>query len=163
MNNSCSQDIEIASTDEDILATWPVMRLLRPDVPESEYLIRVRIQEQEVGFHIAALRNSGEVVCVAGFRLCRSLGWGKFLYVDDLVTQEMQRSQHYGSTMFAWLTDYARQQGCVQLRLDSAVYRHRAHRFYLREGMDILCFHFGLALEPSSALLSKLGGTGLVG
>lgn len=147
MRTEYSPDIRIASTDEEIVATWPVMRLLRPEIPHFEYLSRVRMQEREVGFQLAALRVAGEVVCVAGFRVCRSLGWGKFLYIDDLVTEEERRSEHHGSIMFHWLKDFGRQQGCEQLRLDSAVYRHGAHRFYLRERMDILCFHFGIRLD----------------
>lgn len=144
-------DVHIATTDEEISATFDVMKQLRPHVREADYLQLVRLQEAEVGFRLAALREDNNITCVAGFRFCRSLGWGKYLYVDDLVTDNERRSNGAGKAMFDWLVKYARQAGCDEVRLDSAVYRHRAHRFYLRERMDIACFNFRLALTDETS------------
>ncbi|MFP5208163.1 MAG: GNAT family N-acetyltransferase [Acidobacteriota bacterium] len=138
--------IRIAKTDGDILATYAVMKQLRPQLDRKNYVLRVRQLEEELHFQLAALRRSDQVISVAGFRVCRNLGWGKFLYVDDLVTDLSHRSTGAGNALFAWLVKYARQDGCVELRLDSAVFRHEAHRFYLSERMDIACFHFCLRL-----------------
>jgi GNAT superfamily N-acetyltransferase len=133
-------------TDADILATYPVMSQLRPNVPESDYVRRVRLQQKEVGFRLAALREEGRITCVAGYRFSRSLGWGKYLYIDDLATDENYRSRGAGKTMFAWLVQVARDAECDEVRLDSAVWRNATHRFYLRERMDIACFNFRLML-----------------
>jgi len=116
-------------------------------VKKSDYLRLVRLQEKEVKFHIAALKVRGRIMSVAGFRLCRSLGWGKYLYVDDLVTDEKSRSRGAGRAMFRWLVDLARKEGCDEIRLDSALWRREAQRFYLRERMDIACFNFRLDLR----------------
>jgi GNAT superfamily N-acetyltransferase len=140
-------DIETAETHEQILATYHIMKQLHPDIPECEYVERVRLQQAEMGFQLAALRVDGKIACVAGLRVCRSLGWGKYLYVDDLVTDENTRSKGAGKAMFKWIINRAKETGCDELRLDSALYRHAAHRFYLRERMDIVCFHFRLALR----------------
>jgi GNAT superfamily N-acetyltransferase len=142
-------NISAAKTDEDILDTYYVMSQLRPDIQRSEYVQRVRQQESEVGFQLVALRDGERVICVAGFRLCRSLGWGRFLYLDDLVTDEAFRSQGAGGAMFDWLVDQARKAQCSELRLDSAQWRHGAHRFYLCRLMEIACFHFRLDLADS--------------
>jgi GNAT superfamily N-acetyltransferase len=144
---SMETDITIAKMDGEILATYELMKQLRPHVMQPEYLELVRLQEREVGFQLAVLRDTDRVVCLAGFRFCRSLGWGKFLYVDDLVTDEGCRSRGSGKAMFEWLVQTARAAGCDELRLDSAVYRHAAHRFYLRERMDIACFNFRLVIN----------------
>ena len=140
-------EIAIANSDAEILATHDVMKQLRPHVAHSEYVALVRLAEKEIGFQVAAVKHGGEIVGATGFRLCRSLGWGKFLYVDDLVTDDKHRSTGAGKAAFAWLVEYAREHGCAEVRLDSAVYRHGAHRFYLRERMDIACFNFKLELS----------------
>ncbi len=137
-------EITIAKSDAEILATYDVMKQLRPHVARSEYVPLVRLAQDEIGFQVAAVKLGGEIVGATGFRLCRSLGWGKFLYVDDLVTDEKHRSTGVGKAAFDWLVAHAREHGCAELRLDSAVYRHGAHRFYLRERMDIACFNFRL-------------------
>ena len=130
------------------------MSQLRPGIQQSEYVRLVRLQESEVGFQLASLREDDQVVCVAGFRFCRSLGWGKYLYVDDLITDETRRSRGAGEAMFNWLLERARNAECGELRLDSALWRNEAHRFYLRERMDIICFHFRRAVNvpPHSAV-----------
>lgn len=140
-------EITVAETDAEILATYEVMKQLRPDIQESDYVPLVRLQQSEGGFQIALLREKGRVTCVAGFRLCRSLGWGKYLYVDDLVADEELRSHGCGKAMFDWLVQHARATQCGELRLDSALWRNEAHRFYLRERMDIVCFHLRLVVD----------------
>lgn len=139
-------EITVADTDAEILATYEVMSQLRPNVPRPDYLRLIRLQQSEVGFRLASLRDDAGITCVAGFRFCRSLGWGKFLYIDDLITDEARRSRGAGKAMFEWLVEYARKAQCDEVRLDSALWRNEAHRFYLRERMDIACFNFRLGL-----------------
>jgi GNAT superfamily N-acetyltransferase len=52
----------------------------------------------------------------------------------------------YGTKLFDWLVDYARAENCQQLTLDSGVQRFAAHRFYLRQRMEITSHHFTLKL-----------------
>jgi GNAT superfamily N-acetyltransferase len=129
-------------SDDDIRLTYPVMSQLRAHVPEHEYVDRVKRQSQTGRYQIAALFDDGQIGCVAGYRISECLAWGKIMYVDDLVSDQNGRSKSYGKQMLAWLVDEARTHGCQEFHLDSGVQRHAAHRFYMRERMDITCFHF---------------------
>ena len=133
-------------SDTDLKATYPVMKQLRTHLSEQEYVERAKRQQSKGGYIIAALEDEGQVRCVAGYRISECLSWGKFLYVDDLVSDQNARSKNYGKQMMDWLLAEARQNGCQELHLDSGVQRHAAHRFYLRERMDISCFHFALKI-----------------
>ncbi len=137
--------IKEAVTDAQILATYPVMKQLRLHLVEDEYLETVE-RMQRSGYRLAAATQGGEIRCVAGFRIVEFLAYGKFLYVDDLVTVEDTRSEGHGKRMLDWLADVAREEGCWSLQLDSGVQRHDAHRFYFREGMKISSYHFSMAL-----------------
>jgi len=136
----------LANTRKEFLRCYPVMAELRPHLTESEFLRRVEAQAQE-NYNIAFVEHEGRAVCVAGFRLMHSLAWGRFLYVDDLVTHELERSKGFGQELMAWLVQHAREAGCDQFHLDSGVQRFDAHRFYLASGMDITCHHFALKLK----------------
>lgn len=70
------------------------------------------------------------------------MAWGRFLYVDDLVTLAEHRSKGYGATLLSWLRQQAAKEGCAQMHLDSGTQRQQAHRFYEREGMAMASFHF---------------------
>lgn len=139
-------EIMLARTDHEILSCYPVMAELRPHVRLDEFLARVRRQSEGEGYRLAFLTD-GEVKAVAGFRITEGLAWGKFLYLDDLVTKSADRSKGYGGELFDWLVEYARAEGCEEFHLNSRVQRLDAHRFYLNKKMFIECHHFALRLR----------------
>ena len=133
--------IQFANTDEEIAATFTVMHYLRPHLIEQQYIETIRRLQQN-HFKLACLSASNKICTVSGFRITESLAWGKFAYIDDLVTLEQYRSSGFGQALLNWISDYAKQQGCLELHLDSGVQRHGAHRFYLHERLDIAGYHF---------------------
>ena len=143
--------IQIAITDTEIAACYPVMRELRPHIAADQFIARVRSQER-TGFRLAFAQEMDAVVAVAGFRIVENLGWGRFLYVDDLVAHSTMRSMGYGAKFLSWLKEYALTESCVQLHLDSYMQRTEAHRFYQREGVMIAGYHFAVDLAPGKSL-----------
>jgi GNAT superfamily N-acetyltransferase len=139
-------NIALAITDTDIRRCFPVMQQLRPHLQDAEFVSRVRHQQDLFGYAVAFLEDQGQIQTVAGFRLSENLCDGKSLYVDDLVTDAKARSHGYGDRLFDWLVEYARQQQCHVLQLDSGVQRFEAHRFYLRKRMKISSHRFALVL-----------------
>ncbi len=100
----------------------------------------LRVERQRTrGYQLAFLEADEVVRAVAGFRVSEKLSAGCFLYVDDLATRAADQSKGYGGHLFDWLADMAREAGCTQLQLDSGVWRHGAHRFYLGKRMEITC------------------------
>jgi GNAT superfamily N-acetyltransferase len=137
--------IALARSDKDISACFAVMKQLRPQLISTHFVQQVREQEQ-YGYRLAYLQIDEKIVAVAGFRVSQCLAWGKFLYVDDLVTDADVRSRQYGAMLFQWLARFAQGEGCAQLHLDSGVQRFAAHRFYHRQCMRISSHHFILEL-----------------
>ncbi len=139
--------IALARTDGQIARCHAVMRELRPRfMDRRKFVERVKRQQRD-GYLLAFLENDGRVRAVAGYRYLESLYSGRFLYVDDLVTHESDRSAGYGGKLLDWLVQEAREQGCENLELDSGVQRFDAHRFYLLKRMKISSFHFALPLK----------------
>ncbi|MDP1682884.1 MAG: GNAT family N-acetyltransferase [Burkholderiales bacterium] len=140
-------NIGIATTDAEIAACYPVMRELRPHTAEEDFLSMFQKQETPI-YRLAFVRVPEGVVAVAGFRISENLAWGRFLYVDDLVTLPAHRSKGYGSKLLSWLKEFAVKEGCLQLHLDSGMQRKEAHRFYEHEGMTVAGLHFVENLAP---------------
>lgn len=124
---------------------FPVMRQLRPHLVEVDFVERIEAQRRN-GYQLLAAIVDGQPAALAGFRVMENLAWGRFVYVDDLVTDEEHRSEGYGGLLLDWLIDYCRDNGMAELHLDSGVQRFGAHRFYLQKRMDITCHHFGLKI-----------------
>ena len=139
--------IAIASGSDEIRRCHLVMRELRPLFQEPEQFVeRVQRQRKE-GYQLAFVESEGEVCAVAGYRFLESLFSGKFLYVDDLVTREKDRSHSFGGQLLDWLVEQAREHGCENLELDSGVQRFDAHRFYFSKRMSISSYHFRIRIE----------------
>lgn len=132
----------IANVDEEILATYTLMKQLRPHLKEETYLNKIKQLQLEFGYKLIVIFVDGEAKAAAGFRICDSLAWGKHLYVDDLITDQDSRSRGYANQLFDWLDEEINKEHCVGMHLDSGVQRHDAHRFYLKKNMKITCHHF---------------------
>ena len=137
--------VKIAKTDSELEQVSSVILQLRPAFNEKS--LRAQIEEQQRnGYQIAYVESDGQAICVAGFVMGIKLAWGKYIYIDDLVTDSSYRSTGAGKLIMDWFKTYAKEMGCEQIHLDSGVQRFPAHRFYLREGFDIASHHFSTTI-----------------
>jgi GNAT superfamily N-acetyltransferase len=141
--NAC---VTLAENREQVARCFEVMRELRTGLTSEEAFVERVLRQQTMGYRLAFVESEGEVRAAAGFRISENLVWGRFLYVDDLVTRAADRSQGWGHLLLEWLIAEARTAGCAELHLDSGVQRFDAHRFYLTERMQITSHHFALKL-----------------
>ena len=117
-----------------------VHRQLRTALP-ADY--RGKMQRVFAGGGRMVVAAEGDAVRgLAVWRVHENTAIGVHLYVDDLVTDEGQRSRGVGHVLMQWLEQRARELSCVAVVLDSGTQRTRAHRFYFREGMVVVCFNF---------------------
>jgi GNAT superfamily N-acetyltransferase len=136
--------IALVQTDPEILECLPVLLQLRPHLQAASFVRQIR-QQSDRGYQ--QLKANAQTVAVAGFHLTTNLAWGPHLYIEDLVVDANHRSKQYGEQLFQWLIDHAKQHNCQQLHLDSGVQRFNAHRFYLRQRMNITSHHFAMVLS----------------
>jgi GNAT superfamily N-acetyltransferase len=138
-------DAHGAVTRPDLLAAAEaVHRQLRPAL-RSDYTGRMK-EVFATGGEMAVALASGEVAGVTVFRIFEKTHSGRELYCDDLVTDERRRSGGVGHALIAYLERVGRERGCDMLALDSGTHRQQAHKFYFREQMPIVAFHFSKKL-----------------
>ena len=110
-------------------------------------------RQRSDGYRVAGSFEPGEeeAAAAAGFRVGENLPWGRFLYVDDLVTRAALHGRGHAGALMSWLWEEAQRQGCVELHLDSGVIPERAdaHRLYFRRRMRISAYHFSADVPPS--------------
>lgn len=136
--------VDLAPDDDRWAQALPVLRELRPHLDESR-LREVLEHGTSQGLRFLAAFDGDACLGVAGWRMLWSTAAQK-LYVDDLVTASDARSRGVGKALLDELTRRAVTAGCSVLDLDSGVHRHGAHRFYLRERLDITSHHFAKPL-----------------
>jgi GNAT superfamily N-acetyltransferase len=99
------------------------------------------------GYRLVCYKDNGQVSAVIGFRFLEFLAWGKVLYIDDLITDAAARNNGFGSKLLQWAIDFAKQEKCDQVHLDSGPQRHDAHRLYLNHRFKIIGYHFALSFQ----------------
>jgi len=117
-----------------------VHRQLRPKLP-TDYARKMQ-QVFRDGAEMCVAVRADRVVGLAVFREFENTHIGRRFYVDDLVTDDAERSTGVGRTLIEFLEKTARERGCPGLDLESGTQRTRAHRFYFREGFFITSFSF---------------------
>lgn len=136
-----SMEVILATTNEEVVEIAPIMQQLRPKY-ELEHLIGLINQQRKNGYQLVYVQDDDTILCVAGFVTGHKLGWGNYLYIDDLVTDEAKRSSGAGKYLIEWFKDYAHINQIEQIHLDSGVHRYGAHKFYLKEEFVISSHHF---------------------
>lgn len=132
---------------EEIARCYEAVSELRPGLTPEAFLEKARRQTEQ-GYRLAVVNaDQGPFPAVAGFRILENLGWGRFLYIDDLVTRACERRAGHAESLMAFLTRFAEENACDQLHLDSGHQRHDAHAFYLRMGLRITGHHFAVQIN----------------
>ena len=91
--------VRLATELDQIERCAPVMRELRTSLTESKIVERIQEQQYE-GYRLAFVETEDAVVAVAGYRVIEHLAYGRFLYVDDLVTRaKFKRNGFAGSVV----------------------------------------------------------------
>lgn len=120
-------------------------RAFRPSIGPDYRAHMVEMFAEGAG--LIQLYDGGEVRALAVWRAFHTTYCGYRLEIDDLVTDETQRSKGYGATLLAFVNGKARAMGCDRLTLNSGTQRARAHAFYFRQGLHIQAFHFSKDLN----------------
>lgn len=139
--------IQPVTSESGVRASFRLMKQLRPQLcSEDEFWCRCQRQTEE-GYILDGLYAEGELVALAGYRIQENLIHGRFMYVDDLVTDNKKRGCGYGQRMMVYLSDQASSTGCKRLILDTPLSNSLGHRFYFRCGLLATSLRFNIQVE----------------
>lgn len=136
--------IQDITSESEVLACFPLMQQLRPHLHSAEeWLDRWRSQSSE-GYRLIGDYVGNIAVALAGYRVQQNLVYGRFLYVDDLVTDSSLRSAGHGQMLMDFLKSQTKRLECQRLVLDTPLSNVLGHRFYYRQGLLATSLRFGL-------------------
>lgn len=139
-----------AENDDDLRACFPVMRQLRPHLlDEADFSQRLRRMASQ-HYHLLAVWKGSTPLALAGYRLQENLIYGRFLYVDDLVSAAGHRGRQFGARLLAELRQVAARENCEKLVLDTGLSNALAQRFYFRQGLLTEAVRFASTLAKDN-------------
>lgn len=145
--NACTAVLRTVAEEGDVRRCFPLIAQLRPHlVSEAEFVARWRRQTAS-GYRLVAIFEERQAIALAGFRVQENLVHGRFLYVDDLVTDNARRSGGYGERLMQHMREQAHELGCSKLVLDTPLSNALGHRFYFRCGLLATALRFTTAIQ----------------
>jgi GNAT superfamily N-acetyltransferase len=122
-----------ANSATEITTCYPVMVRLRPHLSSAEELVTRIMRQQEDGYRLLAAWRDAVPIGLAGYRLEENLIYGRFVYVDDLVTMDSKRGCGIGASLLDFVASEGQKSGSCRLVLDTTLDNVLAHRFYYRQ------------------------------
>ena len=134
--------IKELSTESQWLEAFPVLNELRTHLTVTTYL-EILGQMTCDGYRLFGLFENEQIVAVAGVAIRTNFYYGRHVFVYDLVTRSSERSKGYGEKLLDYVHQYAKEQNCGIVALESGLFRLDAHRFYeTKMGYERFCYSF---------------------
>ena len=137
--------IRLLAKDE-LPVILPLVQILNPGVPLDVLAQRLQDISGE-GYQCAAAFVNVSCVGVAGIWLGTRFRCGRYLDVDNVIVDPQYRGAGIGQQLMNWVERYAHREGCEIMVLDAYVTNDLAHKFYQRNGYQIVGYHFVKSLR----------------
>jgi ribosomal protein S18 acetylase RimI-like enzyme len=136
------------TTPAEVRSIFPLMQQLRPHLISADELVERWQRQTQDSYRIVALYDAERLCALAGYRVQENLVYGRFLYLDDLVSDANARSKGYGAMLIAHVLEQAAALACSKLVLDTALSNSLAQRFYNRCGLLATSMRFNTPVQP---------------
>lgn len=134
------QIIELTRKEE-VLKTYPLLKQLYPELTAEQYETYID-DLLPLSYRRIVVEENGHYLASAGVLMGVHFKFGKYLYINDLVTDSTHRSHGIGKMLVDWIEEEAKRLGCTGIKLSSNVNRHDAHRFYVTDGFFVHGYYF---------------------
>lgn len=120
-----------------------LLAFLNPDCQSTVLRARYETMLREYPhYHNIGAFVNGRMAGLAGVWIATKIWCGRYLEIDNLVVHPDHRSSGIGTALFHHIGEYAKEQGCHCMTLDSYATNRSSHRLYHRMGFEIWSFHF---------------------
>jgi len=100
-----------------------------------------KIKSKNESFFCAEAEGRVIGFCSLGI-VCSFWREGYVASINELVVDQFYRGQGVGSALVERAAEYAKENGCISLVMDSALHRERAHEFLLKSGFEKRAYQF---------------------
>lgn len=128
-------------TLEEMMEHLPLVQQLYPDLTQEKYASMLHEMIPN-NYSQAVVFENEKAVALSGIWFNTKLWTGKYIELDNVVTDKNFRSKGAGKLLNNFATEKAKQLGCKYIVLDAFAENRDAHRFYFRDGYVIGGFHF---------------------
>jgi GNAT superfamily N-acetyltransferase len=134
--------IKKLNNKEEIALAFPILTQHHKHISKENFSKCVDEILLEKNYQMIAGYVGGEMVGIAGYWILTRFYSDKYVQVGNMVVDEKHRNLGIGKKILNFIETEGKKQGCHHFILDSRLDNKKSHDFYLREGFEIMGYHF---------------------
>jgi GNAT superfamily N-acetyltransferase len=134
--------IKKLNNKEEIALAFPILTQHHKHISEKNFLKCVDEILLEKNYQMIAGYIDDKIVGIAGYWVLTRFYSDKYIQVGNMVVDEKHRNLGIGKTILDFIEAEGKKQGCQHFILDSRLDNTKSHDFYLREGFEVMGYHF---------------------
>ncbi len=115
---------------------------VNPDISVADLRSRLTEMFSYPSYTCFGIFVNAKLVGIASGWLTTRFYSGKQLEIDNVIVNKEFRSKGLGAEFLAYIEQWAVQEGCLTVELNTYVTNSKSHKFYFNQGYNILGFHF---------------------
>lgn len=124
---------------EDILI---LAKQLNPHISIEELTARQEEMFKFENYHCFGFIENGKLVGISSGWISVRHYCGKQLELDNVIVNNQIQSKGYGKKFMGLIREWAKENNCKTIELNTYVQNAGSHKFYFNQGFNILGFHF---------------------
>ncbi|MFT6077816.1 MAG: GNAT superfamily N-acetyltransferase [Myxococcota bacterium] len=134
--------IKNLNTKEQIALVFPILVQHHKHIDQKDFLKSIDEILEENNYQMIGAYAQDELVGIAGYWVLTRFYSGKYIQVGNMVIDEKYRNLGIGNKLVNFIELEGKKQGCQHFILDSRMDNEKSHDFYLREGFEMMGYHF---------------------
>jgi len=126
----------------EITPIFPILTQHHKHISEVDFLKYIDEILAEKNYQMIASYIDNKMVGIAGYWVLTRFYSGKYVQVGNMVVDQQHRNLGIGKEMLEFIEADGKRLGCQHFILDSRMDNTRSHDFYLREGFEVMGYHF---------------------
>jgi len=127
--------------ERDIYSIIPLLRLLNDSIAED--ILKQRLDEMlKQGYKCIGIFDEKILVGICGIWIMTKYYVGRHIEPDNVIIAPEYQNKNIGHKLMRWIEEYAKTNGCVASELKCYVGNKQAHKFWEKEGYEVIALHF---------------------
>lgn len=127
--------------EQDIYSIIPLLKMLNETIEDD--ILKQRLDEMLIqGYKCIGIFDGDKLVGICGVWILTKYYVGKHIEPDNVFISHAYQNRNIGTKLMAWITKYAKENGCVASELNCYVNNKRAQKFWEKDGYEVIGLHY---------------------
>jgi len=126
---------------QNIHSIIPLLQVLNNTISKEILIQRVDAMIQE-NYQCIGIYDDKKLIGICGIWILTKYYVGRHIEPDNIIILPEYQNQKIGSQLMQWIDIFAKENGCEASELNCYIGNTQAHKFWEKEGYEVIALHF---------------------